>query len=43
VKQIVGAKRWNAHCQDMNDRIVDYLRTCLTQEKAGAGCALVVM
>ena len=43
VKQIVGAKRWNASCQDMNDRIVDYLRTCLDNEKWGASCSLVVM
>jgi hypothetical protein len=43
VKQIVGAKRWNASCQDMNDRIVDYLRTCLNNEKCSAGCSLVVM
>ena len=42
-KQIVGAKRWNASCQEMNDRIVDYLRTCLTTEKWGSGCSLVVM
>jgi hypothetical protein len=43
VKQIVGAKRWNPSCQDLNDRIVDYLRTCLSNEKANAGCSLVVM
>jgi hypothetical protein len=43
VKQIVGVKRWNASCQDMNDRIVDYLRTCLNNEKCAAGCSLVVM
>lgn len=43
VKQIVGSKRWNTACQSMNDRIVDYLRTCLNTEKAGEGCALVVL
>ena len=43
VKQIVGAKRWNASCQAMNDRIVDYLRNCLNTEKWAAGCSLVVM
>jgi hypothetical protein len=43
VKQIVGTKRWNASCQDLNDRIVDYLRTCLSIEKEGSGCSLVVM
>lgn len=43
VKQIVGAKRWNEACRDMNDQIVDYLRNCLNTEKASHGCALVVM
>ncbi len=43
VKRIVGAKRWNPACQSMNDQIVDYLRTCLSQGKAGEGCALVVV
>jgi hypothetical protein len=42
VKHLAGAKRWSAHCQTLNDHIVDYLRTCLGAEKAGAGCALVV-
>jgi len=42
VKQILRAKRWNPACQELNDRIVEYLRTCLTNEKSGAGCSLVV-
>lgn len=41
VKQLVGAKRWNFKCQDLNDQIVDYLRECLTREPHG-DCALVV-
>ena len=42
VKRLTGAKRWSAHCQALNDQIVDYLRTCLGAERSGAGCALVV-
>lgn len=43
VKRLTGAKRWTPRCQDLNDRIVDYLRTCLTTEARGTGCALVVV
>jgi hypothetical protein len=43
VKQLTGAKRWSARCQGLNDQIVDYLRTCLSTEKAGATCAMVVL
>ena len=42
VKQLAGAKRWSAQCQSLNDQIVDYLRTCLTSEKAASGSALVI-
>src|SRR5207249_4445099 len=42
VKQLTGAKRWNRRCQSLNDQIVDYLRTCLTSEKGGGSCALIV-
>ncbi len=42
VKQLTGAKRWTPRCQHLNDQIVDYLRTCLSAEKGGAACALVV-
>ncbi len=42
VKQLTGAKRWGPHCQNLSDQIVEYLRTCLTVEKGGDGCALVV-
>jgi hypothetical protein len=42
VKQLTGAKRWSNRCQKLNDRIVDYLRTCLRAEKTGATCALIV-
>jgi hypothetical protein len=43
VKQLTGAKRWTARCQGLNDRIVDYLRSCLTTEKGGETCAMVVL
>jgi hypothetical protein len=43
VKRILGTKRWSPACQEMNDQIVEYLRTCLNMEEAGQGCALVVL
>lgn len=42
VKQLVGAKRWSTRCQNLNDQIVDYLRTCLSAEGRRACCALLV-
>lgn len=42
VKQLTGAKRWTPQCRDMEERIVDYLRTCLGSEKTADGCGLVV-
>ncbi len=42
VKQLVGAKRWGTKCQQLNDQIVEYLRTCLSVEFDGRSCALVV-
>ena len=42
VKQLTGAKRWSQRCQSLNDQIVEYLRTCLSAEKGGAACSLVV-
>ena len=42
VKQLTGARRWNARCQTLRDQIVDYLRSSLTNESAGTNCALVV-
>ncbi|MEY2407801.1 MAG: hypothetical protein QOF48_471 [Verrucomicrobiota bacterium] len=43
VKQLTGAKRWSSQCRALNDEIVEYLRTCFTQQKAGTGSALVVL
>ena len=42
VKQLVGARRWSARCQILEDQIVEYLRTCLCVENSGTNCALVV-
>jgi len=43
VRHLTGAKRWSSQCRQLNDQIVDYLRTCFVCEKAGAGSALVVL
>ena len=42
VKDLVGAARWNARCQQLNDQIVNYLRACFSAEPSGGTCALVV-
>lgn len=42
VKQLVGARRWSARCQTLNDQIVDYLRVCLSAQIGARRCALVV-
>jgi hypothetical protein len=42
VKRLAGAKRWSPRCQDLNDRIVHYLRECLSTESSSAGCAMIV-
>jgi hypothetical protein len=41
-KRLAGARRWGPRCQVLHDRIVEYLRHCLTAEAARSGCALVV-
>jgi hypothetical protein len=42
VKHLTGARRWSARCQCLHDRIVDYLRECLTAEEQSGDCSLVV-
>ena len=42
VKQLAGARRWSHRCQTLHNRIVEYLRECLTAEARQGGCALVV-
>jgi hypothetical protein len=43
VKQLTGAERWTRHCQNLNDQIVDYLRTCWRTEPSSQSCSLVVL
>ena len=42
VKQLAGARRWTTRCQGLHDQIVEFLRSCMTQESRGTSCALVV-
>jgi hypothetical protein len=42
VKQLAGARRWSARCEQLRNQIVEYLRQCLTAEPEPADCALVV-
>jgi hypothetical protein len=42
VKQLIGARRWSARCQILQDQIVEFLRTCLCVENRGAKCGLLV-
>ncbi len=43
VKQLAGTPRWNQRCQNLNDQIVDFLRSCWETEHASHSCALVVL
>jgi hypothetical protein len=42
VKGLLGAKRWNNRCQQLNDQIVEYLRQCLQTESNASSCGLIV-
>ncbi len=42
VKQLVGARRWSARCQELHDQIVNYLRANWERCKPGDSCALLV-
>ena len=42
VKHLVGARRWSARCQSLEEQIVAYLRECLGAEAKPAEFALVV-
>lgn len=42
VKQLAGARRWNARCQNLQEQIVNFLRECLSVEPHPANCSLVV-
>ena len=42
VKQLARARRWTSRCQSLQDQIVEFLRSCMSQENCGTSCALVV-
>jgi hypothetical protein len=42
VKQVAGARRWSARCDQMRDQIVGYLRECFVAEPERNECSLVV-
>jgi hypothetical protein len=42
VKRLAGAQRWSGRCQCLQDRIVEYLRECLSAERSQKEFALVV-
>jgi hypothetical protein len=43
VKHLAGAARWNRRCENLNDQIVEYLRSCWQTESPSHSCALVVL
>jgi hypothetical protein len=42
VKQLSGARRWTLRCREMEERVLEYLRHCLSAEAGEAECSLVV-
>jgi hypothetical protein len=42
VKQLVGARRWNVRCRNLEEQIVEFLRECLTTEAKPAEFALMI-
>jgi hypothetical protein len=42
VKQLLGARRWGCRCQELNDRIVDYMRECVELDALETHGPLVV-
>jgi len=42
VKQLAGAQRWCARCQNLQDQIVEFLRNCLSAEPRQRDCSLMV-
>lgn len=43
VKQLAGAQRWCPRCERLSDQIVEFLRGCVTEEKPGQPCGLLVI
>jgi hypothetical protein len=42
VKQLAGARRWSGRCRTLQERILQYLRECLSAEIQQSECALLV-
>ena len=42
VKHLAGARRWSPRCQQLHDRIVEFLRGCLNAEREQKSCTLLV-
>lgn len=42
VKQLAGARRWCTRCQELSDRIILFIRDCLTSEHLEASRPLLV-
>jgi hypothetical protein len=43
VKQLAGAQRWCPRCEQLSDQIVEFLRTCVSQESPARPCGLLVI
>lgn len=42
VKQLTGARRWSHRCQTLQEKILEFLRECLSAETQQSECALLV-
>jgi hypothetical protein len=42
VMRLAGVRRWSPRCQDLHDRVVDFLRTSLQAEPISRPCGLVI-
>lgn len=42
VKRLLGARRWNMKCEQLQEQIVDYLRQLFSAEARRARCSLMV-
>ncbi len=42
VMRLTGARRWTPRCQDLKERVVDFLRCSLQAEPIGRPCGLVI-
>lgn len=42
VKQLARVRRWSPRCEQIQDRIVEFLRQCMDHEAEKPACALVV-